>query len=69
MTKNKSYESWVSTDPIERTAYSGFMAGWNAKSWVGITDEEAMNLAILYPDNRTLECIKAVEELLKDKNA
>lgn len=30
MTKQESYEAWQLTDPIERTAYSGYMAGWDA---------------------------------------
>lgn len=30
MTKSEAFEIWLETDPIERTAYSGFMAGWEA---------------------------------------
>jgi hypothetical protein len=68
MTKDKSYEAWVNTDPIERTAYSGFMAGWEAKKWNGLTEEEATNIAILFPDNRSLAGLMAVNDLLMRKN-
>ena len=30
MDKNTAYEYWLSSDPIERTSHSGFMAGWAA---------------------------------------
>jgi hypothetical protein len=68
MTKDKAYETWVNADPIERTAYSGFMAGWEARKWKGLTEEEATNIAILFPDNRSLAGLMAVNDLLMRKN-
>jgi hypothetical protein len=68
MTKDKAYEAWLESDPKARVAYSAFNAGWEARKWKGLTEEEATNIAILFPDNRSLAGLMAVNDLLMRKN-